>query len=448
MNTRHAIVVGGGTAGLIAAISLVRLAGIRVTVIRSSDIGHIMVGEGTFSSTPRLLHDVLGIPRPEFFDKVNPTWKLGIHFLWGNRPYFDFPFSFAVSHDNQILPGTEKPWGYYNLDEHLGRYTTVSNTDPAVLAKMQSGIGYHFENQRFVEYLEGFFTASGGQLLEGKVTDVVTGDHGIAYLRTADGRQLDADLFIDASGFSGRLIHGAMAEPYVPMSDRLFCDTAVVGGWRRGEDEPIKPYTTAETFSSGWCWQIEHETIVNRGYVYSSKYQTPEAAAAEYLSKNPKVDPGRLRTVPFESRRIRRAWVKNVVAIGNSCGFVEPLEATNIQLICEQSIELARLLTQEDVSKASDEYNGRVVEQWNDICDFLSLHYKFNDRLDTPFWRMAQEKTSLGKLDAYVQRYLTHGPMLYDDAAGQKYMFGADGNLAILLGMGVPWAESPAVRRR
>ena len=442
---RQAVVVGGGTAGLISAIALVKLAGVAVKLIRSSDIGHIMVGEGTFSSTPRLLHDVLGIPRDDFIEKVNPTWKLGIHFLWGHRPYFDFPFSFAVKQDNQILPGFEKPWGYYNLNDYLGRYTTASSTTQEALAGMQRGIGYHFENARLVEYLEAFLIAAGGQVLEGKVVDVVLGEHGVSHLKTADGKRLDADIFIDASGFGGRLIHSAMQEPYINMTDRLFCDTAIVGGWSRSADEAIKPYTTAETYNAGWCWQIEHETIINRGYVFSSNYLTREEAAAEFVGKNPKVNPDLLRTVPFKSRRIRRAWVKNVIAVGNSCGFVEPLEATNIQLICEQSIELARLLSLENATDVAAKYNLRVEGQWQDICDFLSLHYKFNDRIDTPFWKMAQEKTSLGKLEEYVQRYKTHGPMLYDDAEGQKYMFGADGNLAILVGMGVPW-ESGSCR--
>ncbi len=147
-------------------------------------------------------------------------------------------------------------------------------------------------------------------------------------LRLESGRRETADLYLDASGFASVLLGKALGEPFVSYDKTLFCDRAVVGGWDRKdpEDMVIKPYTTCETMNCGWCWQIEHENRINRGYVYSSGFISDEEAEKEFRMKNPKVGPTRI--VRFVSGRYRNVWVKNVVAVGNAGGFVEPLEAT------------------------------------------------------------------------------------------------------------------------
>lgn len=431
---RTVVVVGGGTAGLIAAITLIRQCPrTTVTVIRSSELGHIMVGEGTFAATPRHFHEVLGIPRQDFYAQVNPTWKLGVRFLWGPRPYFDYPF--AVRFDNQILPSATEPWGYYGLDDWRGVPAVCSAETEASLP---TGIGYHIQNHPFVEYLERHFVSLGGELVDAKVAGAAMGERGIESIRLESGETRAADYFIDATGFAGVLIHRNLGEPYVSMRSHLFCDKAIVGGWERGDDDPAKLYTTAETMDVGWCWRIEHERIVNRGYVFSSAHVGIDAAAAELLRKNPKIPEASLRVVPFEARHIRRAWVKNVVAIGNACGFVEPLEATNIQVICNHALQLARALTAEGgvSDEAIEGFNRSITAQWESVRDFLALHYRFNTRSSTPFWEHAVRETPLGRLEEYVERYRANGPVLIDPPD----MFGHDGCLALLLGMRVPWS--------
>src|SRR6185436_5095512 len=152
------------------------------------------------------------------------------------------------------------------------------------------------------------------------------GGEGIAALVAEDGRRITGDLYIDSSGFRSELLGRALQEPFLNYDDALFCDKAVIGGWPR-TNEPILPYTTAETMDSGWCWQIEHENFINRGYVYSSAFISDDAAREELLRKNPKVATVP-RVVRFRSGRYERSWVGNVVAVGNAAGFVEPLEAT------------------------------------------------------------------------------------------------------------------------
>ncbi len=433
--SRKIVVAGGGSAGLIAAITLLRVcSGARVRVVRSTAMGHIMVGEGTFAATPRFFHKVMGIPKREFHESVNPTWKLGIRFLWGLRSYFDYPFN--EQFDNQILPSAAEPWGYYCLDQWKHLPATAIATDSALLP---AAAGYHIENHPFVTYLERHFVALGGELMDARIVAVEKGANGVSSLRLENATTLLADYFIDASGFRAELIHGALQEPYVNLRGHLFCDKAVVGGWTRGPDEPVNLYTTAETKSAGWCWRIEHERVINRGYVYCSAYITDEQAAAEFLKENPKIRHDALRVIPFESRHVKHAWVGNVIAVGNANGFVEPLEATNLQVICDQSLHLAKILSEpgpvEDV--AVERYNRAVTQQWENVRDFLALHYRFNTRLDTPFWNMAVHETPLGGLEGYVRHYQEYGPSLL---SGEKLdMFGHDGYLALLLGMRVPW---------
>lgn len=442
------VVVGGGTAGLIAAISLRRVVpDATVTVIRSRAMGHVMVGEGTFAATPNHLHEVLGIPRRDFCALVDPTWKLGVRFLWGPRPYFDYPF--AEKFDNQILPRPGEPWGYYCLDDWPGissvcrdalRDDDPPHANPAVSAGLPAATGYHIENHPFVEYLERHLEQQGGILVDAKVVAAVRGEQGIASLRLDSGQDVEAELFVDASGFSGLLIHQQLGEPWVSLRDHLFCDRAIVGGWERPEGERIAPYTTAETMEAGWCWRIEHQRVINRGYVYSSAHKGDDEAAAEMLRANPRLDESMLRAVPFESRYIRRAWVGNVVAMGNACGFVEPLEATNIQVICGHALRMAQVVAAGVDARAIEEFNRWVVGQWEEIRDFLALHYRFNTRLSTRFWEMATRETPLGNLQGYVDRYRAQGPSLWvDEATGTVGMFGHDSYLAMLLGMRVPW---------
>ena len=129
---------------------------------------------------------------------------------------------------------------------------------------------------------------------------------------------MEADLFIDASGFRAELLGRAMAEPWISYENSLFCDRAVIGGWERST-EPIQPYTTAEAMDAGWCWRIDHETFINRGYVYSSRFISDDEARAEFLRKNPKA-PADARVVKFRSGRFARPWVGNVIGIGNAAG--------------------------------------------------------------------------------------------------------------------------------
>jgi tryptophan halogenase len=248
-------------------------------------------------------------------------------------------------------------------------------------------------------------------------------------------------LFIDCSGFSSLLLGKTLQEPFVSYQSSLFNDRAVVGGWNRDE-EPIQPYTTAETMSSGWCWRIDHEFRINRGYVFSSAFQSEADAEEEFRRANPKVEATRF--IRFRTGRYERAWVKNVVAVGNSGGFVEPLESTGLACVCEWSQGIAEILREtqgEPTPTMIRAFNKRHAICWDIIRDFLAVHFKFNTRYDTPYWQECRAKAELCGAAPIVEYFQENGPsilwrpMLIDP----KDQFGMEGYLSLLVGQQVPY---------
>jgi tryptophan halogenase len=253
----------------------------------------------------------------------------------------------------------------------------------------------------------------------------------------SDGRRLEADFFIDASGFRSELLGRTLAEPFISFAPSLFCDRAIVGSWKR-TDEPILPYTTAETMDAGWCWRIEHEDAVNRGYVYSSDAISDDQARQEFLAKNPKAKTWD-RVVQFVSGRYHRGWVGNVMGLGNACGFVEPLEATALMVVCWQCRTFIDMLLHCGAAPTPTMqklFNHSWAATWDEIRDFLTLHYYTNTRLDNAFWKRCQHDTDVSRLKDLLEFYDENGPTgfcrhLLGTTGSQ---FGVEGFLVILVG--------------
>jgi tryptophan halogenase len=438
--------LGGGSAGFLVAITVKqRIPELRVTVLRSKDIGIIGVGEGTTVPVLRHLHGYLKLDHADFHRVAQPTWKLGVRFLWGPRPYFDY----ALSRQLDIrFEGMSKVIGYYLGNTLDYGFASLLMTHNRVFPRRQDGLphltsdpAYHIENEHFVAFLERYATRLGVEILDDTVVEVLQNEVGVAGLLVASGPTMTADLYVDSSGFRSVLLGKALGEPLVSFKSSLFCDRAVVGGWDR-TDEPIKPYTTAETMNAGWCWQIEHEYRINRGYVYSSDFISDDDAEREFRTKNPKVSS--TRVVKFVSGRYERSWVKNVVAIGNAAGFVEPLESTSLGVICFDSHALAESLADSDLEirpTQVQQYNRRTAVIWEVIREFLALHYKFNTRLQTRFWRACVEDTDLGGAEEFVEFYRENGPstLWRNQLLDARNPFGFEGYLSMMIGMNVPY---------
>jgi tryptophan halogenase len=442
------LVLGGGSAGFLAAISLkMKIPDLQVTVVRSQAMGVIGVGEATTFAFPNYLHGRLKIEPGEFHRNAQPTWKLGIRFLnWSPRRHFDYTFRPQVTSRWQNLP---KPNGYYCDEdfEYADLFPALMSHDKAFLRNQYGGphigtdVAYHIENKTFVAYLETYAARLGIVIHDDLVSELLQDDAGVAGLVLQSGRTATADLYIDCSGFASLLLSKTLHEPYISFKPTLFCDRAVWGGWTR-TDEPIRPYTTAEAMNAGWCWRIDHEFLINRGYVFSSAFLSEDEAEMEFRTKNPKVETTRL--VKFVTGRCERAWVKNVVGIGNAAGFVEPLESTSLGVICDQSDSLVNSLLECDRQPTPTvvrQYNKRFGLKWDNIREFLAIHYKFNTGMDTPFWRECRAKCDIGRAAEIVEYYEENGPGTYHHHTllNRLSQFGLEGYWSLLIGQRVPY---------
>ena len=446
---KNVIVLGSGTAGLIAAIALKRkIPQLNVRIVRSPEIGVIGVGEGTTPNFPRFFFEYLGISHRHFYTYAQPTWKIGIRLLWGPRQHINYGFGQQLDAQWSDLP---RPNGYFCQDEFV-----CADVPSALMASdkvsLRQSVGggpefqpfhaFHLENKKLVDALEMVARNLNIEFIDGKVTGAKRGPAGVESVMLDDGRSLAADFFIDSSGFRSELLGKAMEEPYIPFDKTLFCDRTIIGGWERTM-EPIHPFTVAETMDAGWCWQIEHENYINRGYVYSSAFISDEEARAEFLRKNPKIT-DTTRTLKFRSGRYQRSWVDNVLAVGNACGFVEPLEATSLMVICWQCQTFVDFLLHTGVSPTPTMralYNRVAGETWDEIRDFLGLHYQVNTRLDTPFWKHCREKTDLSGIGPLLEFYRENGPtgLCRTFLQNTGSQFGIEGFLVMLVGNRVPY---------
>ena len=252
-------------------------------------------------------------------------------------------------------------------------------------------------------------------------------------------RQVSCDFYVDASGFRSRLMGQALRSPFQSYASSLFCDRAIVATTQ--QQGGIAPYTTAQTMNAGWCWNIPVRGEDHRGYVHSSAFLSEDEALAELRARNPGL--GEPLTVKFRSGRHAEFWKGNVVAVGNAYGFVEPLESTALHMVI---IELAYLRA--GIARAQDpaalarfvEYSNRSVGgHWDYLRWFLALHYKFNHRLETPFWRAARNDVDASGFDELVRRVREGGPSMHLGAQSSPFdpAFGLSGVMTLLLGQQV-----------
>ncbi|MEM7453651.1 MAG: tryptophan halogenase family protein [Planctomycetota bacterium] len=447
---KRIVVLGGGTAGMISAVAIKRnLPDIELTVVRSTKMGVIGVGEGTIPSVPHFLHRFAGIDKLEFHREVRPTIKLGIRYLWGPRPYFHYTFSPQLMAPNKNF---EHQKGFYCDEEFdfadtnsaLMEHDKVCFRRPNGMPRYNPNHAYHLENRKFVGFMEKVTDRMGINKVDAIVEHVIQDENGIRGLFLDNGQTCEADFFVDCSGFKGLLIGETLNEEWVEFNNALYCDSAVVGGWERTPDDVLHPFTTAETMKHGWAWKIEHDEIINRGYVFCSKFVSDDEAEAEFREKNPKL--GETRVIRFNAGVRRRSWVKNVFALGNSAGFVEPLEATSIGMICDAALHMVKALKGSGgmlLDPQRTVANRVAFKNWEIIRDFLALHYRFNHRYDTPFWKACLNDVPLGDAQEIVDYYREVGPDLSLFTTELKRdFFTAEGYLAMLVGQKVPYRNN------
>jgi tryptophan halogenase len=451
---RTVAVVGGGTAGLLTALCLrAELPHLEVTLIESSEIPVIGVGEATITELVRILHKDLNLDIHDFYKQVQPTWKQGIRFEWGKPGDYYFNVPFDWDSNNLGVLGSLAELGHTRamtfqsiLMEHdrvpviqtNGKYTSLLHRTPFASA-------YHLDNRRFVRYLHGAATKAGVAYLDRKIVDAALTPDGteIAHLVTSDGEKLSYDLYIDCTGFRSLLLGDKLRSPYHSFSSSLFTDRAVVFETPHGGQ--IKSYTTAKSMASGWTWIIPQVEDDHCGYVFSSAFCSEDEAEREVRQVFPKAGPTRI--VKFRSGRHAEAWKGNVFAIGNAYAFVEPLESTGIMMIGRMARALCKAFpTSKKDMAARTLLNLNIAKVWDGLRWFLSIHYKFNNKYNTSFWRAARSDTDTSGAKPLLDAYQSLAPLHFHSKAVQEILkrsvdvafFGLEAIDCILLGQGVP----------
>jgi len=444
-----AIVLGGGTAGYLSALALRQaLPAARVTVIESPNVPIIGVGEATVPNMVPFLHRRLGIEIGEFYRQVQPTWKQGIRFEWGKPApyYFNAPFDWDKDSIGVLgsvaATGTINQMTFQAMLMDAKRVPIIRGKDGKIVSLLRRvPIAYHLDNKRFVQYLRTILERRNVERIEATVQDVSLRDDGragVESLTTDIAGRLEADLFIDCSGFHSRLMDKALGVSFTSFESSLFTNRALIFEVEHGGD--IKPYTTATTMDAGWMWTIPQVDKDHCGYVFSDAFATEEMALAE-LRRTFADSMTEPRRVFFRSGCASRAWVGNTIAIGNAQGFVEPLESSGLLMITT-SLELMidALDGYPDDRAAIECFNRRIAKLWDGLRWFLAMHYKFNRRLESPFWQHAREATDVAGAADVVELFRNRSPLRFRDAGlvyQAPHFYGVAGTDAILLGQGV-----------
>jgi tryptophan 7-halogenase len=401
-SSRRILIVGGGTAGWLAAAYLAKAMGpsVRVTLLESPEIATIGVGEGTFPTIRDTLR-FLGIDEAAFVRGASATFKQGIRFNgWqpaqdGHAHSYLHPFEPPFyTEDGSLVP-------YWLLQDAVTRpsfaqaMTIQGRVAEANRAPKQPGEGnfagplnyaFHFDAARFAAVLAARARDLGVEHLTGRLSDVVLeGDGRIDHVVT-DAGLLTADLFVDCTGLRAELIGAALGSPFQPVADHLFTDRALTCKLPYDRsDAPIHSYTVATAHEAGWLWDIGLPDVRGIGCVYSSRH-IDDARAAEILADyvGHDVQP---RRIAFEAGYRRRQWIGNCVAVGLSAGFLEPLESTGVVLIEAAIRMIAELFPHHGPADLSaPRFNELMTTRYENIVAFLKLHYCLSRRPE-PFWR-------------------------------------------------------------
>ena len=451
MAIENIIIVGGGTAGWMAAAALSRIrAGrqVAITLVESEDIGTVGVGEATI---PPFLdfNKLLEIDERELLAEVQGSFKLGIQFVnWGRlgdsyiHPFGNYGYqmdgiSFHHVWHKYHQAGDKRPIQVFNMETmaaHFGRFARTEDYQRDDLPPVN--YAYHLDAGRYARFLRKYAEARGVIRREGKVADVtLDGESGfVSSITMQDGAVIKGDLFIDCSGFRGVLIEQALKTGYDDWSNYLPCDRAVALPCMRDDGSGPLPYTRATAHTAGWQWQVPLQHRNGNGHVYCSSFMNDDEAL-DILVKNmagkPAAEPNFLR---FTTGRRKKFWNKNVVALGLSSGFMEPLESTSIHLINTGINKLIALLSLDGVTQVQeDAFNRLTGKEYARIRDFLILHYNATTRDDSAFWNHCRTMAVPDSLIEKIALFRANGQIFRED----DELFTETSWAAVMMGQGI-----------
>ena len=445
---KNIVIVGGGTAGWMTAASLSRLLQNRyaIRLIESDEISTVGVGESTIPMI-RLFNTALGINEDEFMRETKATFKLAIEFEdWGKlgerymhgfgtigQPLWTLEFFqyWLRAWQAGKAPDLER-YSLNRMAAKAGKFMRPSTDMPnSPLADIP--YAFHLDAGLYARYLRKYAESHGVVRTEGKVVDVrQRADGFIESVVMENGTAIEGDLFIDCSGFRALLIEQTLETGFEDWSHWLPCDRAwAVPCELSGE---LPPTTRASARPAGWQWRIGLQHRTGNGHVYASRFMSDDEAASilmNGLDGKALADPRMLR---FTAGKRKKTWNKNVVAIGLSSGFLEPLESTSIHLVQSTISRLVGFFPDSGFAQADiDEFNAQCDFEVERIRDFIILHYHATERNDTPFWDHCRTMDIPDTLRRKLDLYKTHGRVIRDN----NELFAEVGWQQVLHGQGV-----------
>jgi len=444
---RQIVIVGGGTAGWMAAAALARFLGplADIRLVESEEIGTVGVGEATIPQL-RLFNAGLGLDEDEFVRATAGTFKLGVQFVGWGAPDQRYIHAFGtIGRDLGLVPfhhywlrhraegGSTSIWDYSASAQaarlnRFGRWEERPDRLPSGLA-----YAFHFDASLYAAYLRRYAEVRGVRRSEGKVKAVpLRGEDGfVEAVVLESGERIEGDLFIDCSGFRGLIVEQALETGYEDWSKFLPCDRALAVPCASGGE--FTPYTRASAREAGWQWRIPLQHRTGNGHVYCSAFMSDDEAARVLLANldGPALaDPRPLR---FVAGKRRKAWNRNCVALGLAGGFMEPLESTSIHLVQSGIARLLQLFPARGIAPEEvDEYNRQTDAEWLSVRDFLVFHYWANGR-DGDFWSACRDMAVPESLERRVGLFRANGRIFRNS----EELFAEVGWLQVMLGQGV-----------
>ena len=419
------VILGGGTAGWMAANLFVRKwtdEQVSVSLVESPDIGIIGVGEGSTPFLERFFR-ALGVADADWMPRCNATYKLGISFAgWSPASGIDsysHPFLSQVDHFTEHAFVTNCRTRRLGLDVNTQPDDFFINS---LLVKRRRGPqlsenfpfpighGYHFDSGLLGQYLAELAVSRGARHTQAKIVDVeMATDGNIAALLDEYGSRIEADMFVDCTGFTSVLLQKSLGVNFESFKSNLFNDSAVVMP-TPAEDSP-RAETISYAMTNGWCWKIPLTNRFGNGYVYSSDFISADDAETELRTFLGALDgDAEARHLQMKVGQVEKHWEKNCIALGLSQGFIEPLEATALLLV-QQAIEMfiARYEKGNFTPEFRDDYNAKVHERFERVRDYIVAHYKLNTRGDSDYWKTNRDNMELSDslrhiLDVWYRR--------------------------------------------
>jgi tryptophan halogenase len=427
LNVNKIVIVGGGSAGWMSAAAMIKFFPEKdITVIESPNISPIGVGESTYDGI-RYFCTLLEIDNKDFFSYTDASVKLGITFsdFYEKEGYEDFQYPFGFPYVKNTKWGLED-WMIrkvlypetpvndfaesYFPQAHLAKYGRFSENKNGEFNNFNPILdtALHFDAIKFGSWLrEKYCIPRGVKHIVDEVKEVKVDENGVSSLEMSSGSTIKSDLYIDCTGFKGLLITQALKEPFISYSDILPNNRA----WAtqveyKDKEKELRSVTTCTAMSNGWIWDIPLWSRLGTGYVYSDKFISKEEALEEFKNylcsqkmvvprTREEVDSLVYRDIPMRVGIHERVWVKNVVGIGLSAGFIEPLESNGLFTVYEFLYQLIRSMlrgpavNQWDI----DSFNHEAKDTFDGFVNFIRIHYSLSIRQDSEYWIANSKRT-------------------------------------------------------